>query len=138
MTIENLTFFEMNIPSNLLYTKEHEWIRVENNVAFVGVTDYAQTQLGDVVFVDLGSININDTLGKGDTFGTIEAVKTVSDMYMPVGGTILEINAQLESNPELINQDPYGNGWIIKITVTDASELGQLLTPEQYAELTAE
>jgi len=120
----------MNVPGNLKYTEDHEWIRVEGNEAFVGITEFAQQQLGDVVFVEIETEG--ETLGKGDAFGTIEAVKTVSDLFMPVGGTVLEVNAALENAPETVNHDSYGEGWMIKIKMTDAGELEDLLSPEAY------
>ncbi|MCX7861757.1 MAG: glycine cleavage system protein GcvH [Bacteroidales bacterium] len=120
----------MNIPANLRYTEDHEWIRKEGNIAFVGVTDYAQSELGDVVFVEIETVG--ETLQKGEAFGTIEAVKTVSDSYMPVSGTIIEKNEKLDAQPDLINKDPYGEGWMIKIEMTNPSEYDELLTPEQY------
>ncbi len=121
----------MNIPSNLKYTKEHEWLRVEGDTAYVGVTDFAQGELGDIVFVEVETVG--DTLAKEETFGTIEAVKTVSDMYMPLGGEILEFNEILSDTPEVINTDPYGAGWIVKIKISDKAELTGLLSPEDYA-----
>lgn len=123
----------MNIPANLKYTKDHEWIRVEGNDAFVGITDYAQGELGDIVFVDVDTEG--ETLAKEETFGTVEAVKTVSDLMMPVGGEVFEINAELEDKPELVNTDPYQKGWIIKIHITDLSELDELLSAEAYKEI---
>lgn len=120
----------MNIPANLKYTKDHEWIRKEGNIGYVGVTDFAQSELGDVVFVEIETVG--ETLSKGDAFGTIEAVKTVSDSYMPVSGKVLEKNEKLVSNPDLINKDPYGEGWMIKIEITNEAEYDELLTPEQY------
>ncbi|MDP2723834.1 MAG: glycine cleavage system protein GcvH [Bacteroidales bacterium] len=126
----------MNIPKNLLYTEDHEWLRVEGNEAFVGVTDFAQKELGDVVFVEVETLD--ETLDKAEAFGTIEAVKTVSDMFMPVGGTVLELNELLEDEPETINKDPYGKGWIIKISISDASELDQLLDADAYKALIEE
>jgi glycine cleavage system H protein len=124
----------MNIPSNLKYTKDHEWIRVEGEFAFVGVTDYAQGELGDVVFVEIETTGKN--LKKEEVFGTIEAVKTVSDMFMPVAGTVLEKNVKLESQPEVVNKDPYGEGWMIKIKMTDAAQLSGLLDAKDYKVLT--
>ncbi|MCL4481409.1 MAG: glycine cleavage system protein GcvH [Bacteroidetes bacterium] len=121
----------MNIPSALKYTKEHEWLRVEGDVAFVGITDFAQGELGDIVFLEIETLG--ETLDKEEVFGTVEAVKTVSDLFMPVSGEVLEINELLEEHPELVNTDPYGKGWLIKITVKDASEIGELLSAEQYA-----
>lgn len=123
----------MSLPENLKYSEDHEWIRVEGNEAFVGVTDYAQKELGDIVFVEVETID--ETLEKGEAFGTIEAVKTVSDMFMPVGGTILELNEELESNPEIINKDPYGKGWIIKLKISNESELEDLLDHAAYKTL---
>lgn len=120
----------MNIPTNLKYTEDHEWIRKEGNIAYVGVTDYAQSELGDVVFVEIETVG--ETLAKGEAFGTIEAVKTVSDSYMPVSGKVLEKNEKLDSQPDLINKDPYGEGWMIKIEITNPAEYDTLLTPEQY------
>ncbi len=122
----------MNIPENLKYTKDHEWIRVEGNNAFVGITDFAQGELGDIVFIEVETEG--EELAKGDAFGTIEAVKTVSDMYMPVSGEVVEFNAQLEDNPEIINKDPYGEGWIVKIAFKNESEINDLLTSAQYEE----
>jgi glycine cleavage system H protein len=126
----------MNIPENLFYTKDHEWIKVEGNTGLVGVTDFAQHQLGDIVFVDVATVG--ETLDEGETFGTIEAVKTVSDMYMPVQAEVLEFNDALNDEPELINKDPYGAGWIVKVTFSDPSKLSALLTPEQYKVLVEE
>ncbi|NLJ43746.1 MAG: glycine cleavage system protein GcvH [Bacteroidales bacterium] len=120
----------MNVPANLLYTKDHEWLRVEGEFGYVGVTDFAQSELGDIVFLEIETAG--ETLQKEDVFGTIEAVKTVSDMFMPVGGEILEVNPELENSPDLVNKDPYGKGWMIKIRLTDPSETGALLSAEQY------
>ena len=120
----------MNVPANLLYTKDHEWLRVEGNTGYVGVTDFAQGELGDVVFIEIETIG--ETLGKEEVFGTIEAVKTVSDMFMPVGGEILEVNPALEETPDVVNKDPYGKGWMVKIKITDPSQTAALLTPDQY------
>lgn len=120
----------MNFPTNVKYTSEHEWIRLEGDIAYVGITDYAQDQLGDIVFVDIPTEG--ETLEKGETFGTIEVVKTVSDLFLPIGGKVLEINPALEENPELVNQDPYGEGWLIKIQPTDLSEMENLLDAEAY------
>ena len=124
----------MNIPKNLKYTKDHEWIRVEGNEAYIGITDFAQSELGDVVFVEIETEG--EHLDKEATFGTVEAVKTVSDIFMPVSGKVLEVNPKLEENPEVVNKDSYGDGWLIKISVDDASELDELLTPEKYEEAT--
>lgn len=123
----------MNIPKNLKYTEDHEWIRVEGKEAFVGVTDFAQGELGDVVFIEIETTG--ESLGKGEAFGTIEAVKTVSDLFMPVSGKVEEVNPELENNPEIVNKDPYGKGWMIKITPSDLSELDSLLSPEEYEAL---
>ncbi len=123
----------MNFPTNVKYTNEHEWIRFEGEEAYVGITDYAQTQLGDIVFVDVPTEG--ETLEKGETFGSIEVVKTVSDLFLPVGGEILKVNPALEENPELVNKDPYGEGWIIKIKPTDTSEADDLLDAEAYKQL---
>jgi glycine cleavage system H protein len=120
----------MNVPENLLYTKDHEWLRVEGSFGYVGVTDFAQGELGDVVFVEIETVG--ETLSKEDVFGTIEAVKTVSDMFMPVGGEILELNPALEETPDVVNKDPYGKGWMVKIKISNPSETGKLLTAEQY------
>ncbi|MDQ2179978.1 glycine cleavage system protein GcvH [Marinifilum sp. D714] len=123
----------MNVPENLKYTKDHEWVRVEGEEAFIGVTDFAQGELGDIVFVEVETEG--EELDKEEVFGTIEAVKTVSDMFMPVGGEVLEFNEKLEDAPDLINSDPYGEGWIIKIKLDDAAELEELLSAEAYKEL---
>lgn len=121
----------MNLPNNLKYTKDHEWIRVEGEVAFVGITDFAQSELGEIVFVE--NEKEGETIGANEVFGSIEAVKTVSDLCMPVTGEILEVNAALEDAPELVNNDPYGEGWMIKIAVKDAAELDGLMDAEAYA-----
>ncbi len=123
----------MNFPDNLKYTKEHEWLRVEGEFAFVGITDFAQRELGDIVYVEIETQN--EELSKEAVFGTIEAVKTVSDLFMPVSGTIVEVNKDLESSPESVNQDPYGKGWMVKIKITDTGELGSLLTSADYQAL---
>ena len=123
----------MNVPAELKYTKEHEWIRVEGEEAVVGITDYAQSQLGDIVFVECETVG--DALEAGETFGTIEAVKTVSDLYLPVGGEVLEFNEGLEDEPELVNKDPYGKGWIVKIKINDETELDGLLSADAYKAL---
>ncbi len=120
----------MNIPADIKYTKEHEWIKIEGDIAFVGVTDYAQGELGDIVFIEIDTIG--ETLSKEDVFGTIEAVKTVSDLFMPVSGEIIEFNPKLEESPELINKDPYGEGWIIKAKPSSLDELDDLLDAEGY------
>jgi len=120
----------MNIPADLKYTEDHEWVRVEGDVAVVGITDFAQGELGDVVFVEIETEG--EELGKGETFGTVEAVKTVSDLFMPVGGEVTEVNEALADDPELVNKDPYGEGWMIKVKVTDAAELGELMDADAY------
>lgn len=120
----------MNIPSNLRYTREHEWIRVEGNEAYVGITDYAQSELGEIVFVDVDCIG--ETIQQGEVFGSVEAVKTVSDLNMPATGEVLEFNETLNDQPELVNNDPYGEGWMIKISVNDPAELDNLLDAEGY------
>ena len=120
----------MNVPAELKYTKEHEWIRVEGEEAVVGITDYAQSQLGDIVFVECETVG--DALEAGETFGTIEAVKTVSDLYLPVAGEVLEFNEELEGEPELVNKDPYGKGWIVKIKISDETELDGLVNADAY------
>ena len=123
----------MNIPAGLLYTKDHEWIKVEGDTGIVGITDFAQGELGDVVFIEIETAG--ETLKKEEVFGTIEAVKTVSDMFMPVSGEILEVNPELENAPDQVNKDPYGNGWMVKIKISDKSELDALLTAEKYKAL---
>lgn len=123
----------MNIPSALKYTKEHEWLRVEGDVAFVGITDFAQGELGDIVFLEIETCG--ETLAIEEVFGTIEAVKTVSDLFMPASAEILEVNPLLEEHPELVNTDPYGKGWLIRVSLRDASELDKLLSAEQYTAL---
>ena len=120
----------MNVPAELKYTKEHEWIRVEGEEAVVGITDYAQSQLGNIVFVECETVG--DALEAGETFGTVEAVKTVSDLYLPVAGEVLEFNEELEGEPELVNKDPYGKGWIVKIKISDETELDGLLNADAY------
>ena len=120
----------MNIPLDLRYTKDHEWLKVTGDEAFVGITDYAQHELGDIVFIEVETAG--ETLAKGEAFGTIEAVKTVSDMYMPVGGEVLEFNDKLTTNPEILNQDPYENGWVIRIRLNDISEVSDLLDAAGY------
>ena len=123
----------MNIPENLLFTQDHEWISVEGDLAVVGISDYAQGELGDVVFVEIETLG--ETLGKGDIFGTVEAVKTVSDLFMPISGEVVEVNEALADKPELINKDPFGKGWMIRIKVTDPGELSELLTPDSYRKM---
>ncbi|HYX09305.1 MAG TPA: glycine cleavage system protein GcvH [Bacteroidales bacterium] len=123
----------MNVPENLLYTKDHEWIRVDGNNAVVGVTDYAQGELGDIVFIEIETEG--ESLEKEEVFGTIEAVKTVSDLFMPVSGKVTEVNGKLEDQPEQVNKDPYGDGWMVKIAIDNQDELKDLLTPDKYKEL---
>ena len=125
----------MNIPSNLKYSKDHEWVRVEGDTAYIGITDFAQSELGEIVIVDITTEG--ETLASEAVFGSIEAVKTVSDLFMPVGGEVLEVNPKLEDNPELVNSDPYGEGWMIKVKMTDPSEAGKLLDAEAYKALIA-
>ncbi len=120
----------MNIPANLKYTKDHEWLLIEGNIGTIGITDFAQGELGDIVYLDVDK-NLQ-TLIAGETFGTIEAVKTVSDLYAPVDGKVLEINEGLNDEPQVINTDPYGKGWIVKIEITNASQINELMTAEEY------
>jgi glycine cleavage system H protein len=120
----------MKILDNLLYTESHEWVKVEGEFAYIGISDFAQHELGDIVFIEVDSVG--ETMKKGDTFGTIEAVKTVSDMYLPVSGEILEFNPLLESNPETINKDPYGDGWVVKVKISNAGELDSLMKADAY------
>jgi glycine cleavage system H protein len=123
----------MNVPANLKYTKEHEWIRLEGEVAYVGITDYAQSELGEIVFVEVETVG--ETLNEGEVFGTVEAVKTVSDLYLPVDGEIIEFNEELETNPEVVNDDPYGKGWMVKVGISDIAQLDTLLSAEEYEAL---
>ena len=125
----------MNIPSNLKYSKDHEWVRVEGDTAYIGITDFAQSELGEIVIVDITTEG--ETLDSEAVFGSIEAVKTVSDLFMPLGGEVSEVNPKLEDNPELVNSDPYGEGWMIKVKMTDPSEVGKLLDAEAYKALIA-
>ena len=122
----------MNIPEELKYTKDHAWVRVDENTAIIGITDFAQGELGDIVFVDVDSVE--DTLKAGEIYGSVEAVKTVSDLYLPVSGKIIEFNQSLEDEPELINTEPYGKGWIIKLQIEEGADLSGLLTDKQYQE----
>jgi glycine cleavage system H protein len=124
----------MNFPENLKYTKDHEWVLVNGNIATVGITDFAQGELGDIVYVEIESKG--ETLQREEIFGTVEAVKTVSDLFMPVSGTVTEVNPLLQSNPEGVNKDPYGNGWMIKVQISDPSELTSLLDAASYQKLT--
>ena len=123
----------MNLPSSLHYTKDHEWIRVEGDVAYIGITDHAQRELGDIVYVDVDTVDKD--IAQHDVFGTVEAVKTVSDLFSPISGTVLEVNAKLADAPETVNSDPYGDGWIIKMSVANASEIDGLMSAEAYGEL---
>jgi glycine cleavage system H protein len=126
----------MNIPADLFYTKEHEWLRVEGNEATIGVTDFAQRELGDIVYVDVATKGKD--LNQGDAFGTVEAVKTVADLYMPVSGKVLEVNPNLDSAPESVNNDPYGAGWMVKISIGNSAQLNALLKADAYKELVGE
>ena len=123
----------MNIPAELKYTKDHEWIKIEGDTAIVGITDFAQSELGDIVFVDVESVD--EELNVGDVFGSVEAVKTVSDLYLPISGKVIEFNEELESEPELVNTDPYGKGWIIKLKIANDADQSELLSAEQYQEV---
>jgi glycine cleavage system H protein len=123
----------MNLPSELKYTKDHEWIKIEGNVATVGITEFAQGELGDIVYVDVDTVD--DTVEEGEIFGSVEAVKTVSDLFMPLTGEVTEFNEELEDEPELVNSDPYGKGWMIKIEMSDSSQIANLLDAEAYKEL---
>ena len=123
----------MNFPSELKYTSDHEWIKVEGNLAYVGITDFAQRELGDIVYIDINSLG--KTVTKEAVFGTVEAVKTVSDLFMPVDAKVLEFNKKLDTNPELVNQDPYGDGWMVKIELSDLSQVEGLLSAADYAAL---
>jgi len=120
----------MDFPENLKYTKDHEWLKVEGNTVTVGITDFAQGELGDIVYLEIETKG--QTLSKEEVFGTIEAVKTVSDLFMPISGKILEVNPNLEQNPELVNQDPYGNGWMIKISIDNQADLDELMDAKDY------
>jgi len=123
----------MNIPSNLKYTKDHEWIKIEGETAIIGITDFAQGELGDIVYVDVDTLD--DTVEEGAVFGSVEAVKTVSDLFMPLTGEVIEFNEALEDDPELVNSDPYGKGWMIKIAISDSSQIDHLLDAEAYQKL---
>lgn len=123
----------MNIPTDLKYTREHEWIRVEGDLAYVGITDYAQHELGDIIFVQVKTVG--ETLNAGDFLGVIEAVKTTSDVFVPVSSEVIEFNVQLEEQPELINQDPYGEGWIVKLALSNLAEIDSLMSAEDYSNL---
>jgi glycine cleavage system H protein len=123
----------MNVPANLYYTKDHEWLRVEGEYAYAGVTDFAQGELGDIVFIEIETLG--ETLKKEEVFGTIEAVKTVSDMFMPVGGEVVEVNPAITDTPDVVNKDPYGQGWMIRIKMSDPAEVSELLDAEKYKAL---
>ncbi|PQJ20437.1 MULTISPECIES: glycine cleavage system protein GcvH [Nonlabens] len=123
----------MNIPAELKYTKDHEWVKIEGDVATVGITDFAQSELGDIVYVEVETVD--ETLDQEEVFGTVEAVKTVSDLFLPLSGEIVEFNEQLEDEPELVNSDPYGDGWMIKIKISDASQVDGLMTADAYKDL---
>jgi glycine cleavage system H protein len=123
----------MNIPDSLKYTKDHEWIKVEGNVATIGITDFAQSELGDIVYIDINTVG--QEVGQHDVFGTVEAVKTVSDLFMPIAGKVIEFNKSLDTAPEKVNSDPYGDGWMVKIEIKDAAEVTALLSATQYKEL---
>jgi len=123
----------MDFPAGLKYTKDHEWIRVEGDIAFIGITEFAQRELGDIVYIDISSLG--KEVAKDEVFGTVEAVKTVSDLFMPVAGTINEVNPALDKQPELVNSDPYGEGWMVKVTLTDASSVDSLLSADSYQSL---
>jgi len=123
----------MNLPSELKYTKDHEWVRLEGDIAIVGITDFAQSELGDIVYIDVETLD--ETVNADDVFGTVEAVKTVSDLFMPLTGEIIELNENLEDEPELVNTDPYGEGWMIKIKISDETEIEKLLDAESYKNL---
>ena len=123
----------MNIPADLKYTKDHEWVRIEGDTAIVGITDFAQGELGDIVYVDVDTLD--EEVEKDEVFGTVEAVKTVSDLFMPLTGEVVELNEKLEDDPELVNKDPYGEGWMIKIAIADPSQIEELLNQEAYKEV---
>ena len=121
----------MQVPETLKYTKDHEWLRIEGNIATVGITDFAQHELGDIVYVEI--IALNKALGEGEVFGTVEAVKTVSDLFLPVAGTVTEVNPELENNPEYVNQDPFGKGWMVKMTMSDPADADALMDATAYS-----
>lgn len=123
----------MNVPANLKYTKDHEWVSIDGDIATIGITDFAQSELGDIVFVDINTVG--DNVAKEAVFGTVEAVKTVSDLFMPVSGEVLEMNSTIETNPETVNKDPYGAGWMIKVKLSNASEVATLLSADDYKKL---
>lgn len=123
----------MNTPSELKYTKDHEWVKIEGNIATIGITDFAQGELGDIVYVDVDTVD--DDINGGDVFGSVEAVKTVSDLFLPISGKVIEFNAALEDQPELLNTEPYGNGWIIKLEIAEGADQSELLSAEEYQEI---
>jgi glycine cleavage system H protein len=123
----------MNIPEELKYTEQHEWVRIENNIAIVGITDFAQGELGDIVYLEIDTLD--SQIDSNEVFGTVEAVKTVSDLFMPIAGKVIEVNSSLEDKPELVNEDPYGEGWIIKIDISEQSQIDSLLSPSDYKNL---
>lgn len=123
----------MNIPADLKYTKDHEWVKIDGDTATIGITDFAQGELGDIVYVDVDTLD--DTVDEGEVFGSVEAVKTVSDLFMPLTGEVVEFNEELEDEPELVNSDPYGKGWMIKVTISDTSQIEDLLDAEAYKNL---
>tara|TARA_B100000927_G_scaffold268463_1_gene243252 strand:+ start:189 stop:569 length:381 start_codon:yes stop_codon:yes gene_type:complete len=123
----------MNIPEELKYTEEHEWVRIEDNIAIVGITDFAQGELGDIVYLEIDTLD--SQIDSNEVFGTVEAVKTVSDLFMPIAGKVIEVNPNLEDKPELVNEDPYGEGWIIKIDISEQSQIDSLLSPSDYKNL---
>ena len=124
----------MSIPDNLKYTKDHEWVKIDGEIAIVGITDFAQKELGDIVYIEVETEG--ETIDQNEVFGTVEAVKTVADLFMPLSGEVIEVNESLEDEPELVNTDPFGDGWIIKITLNNPSEVDSLLSPEDYSSLT--
>ncbi len=131
--MEENKIYKMNTPAELKYTKDHEWVKIEGNIATVGITDFAQSELGDIVFVDVDTVD--ETLNSGEVFGSVEAVKTVSDLYLPLAGKVVEFNEALEDEPELVNTDPYGKGWIIKLEIAEGVDQSELLSSEQYQEV---
>lgn len=133
LTLGNKKKENMSIPAELKYTKDHEWVKIEGNIAVVGITDHAQSELGDIVYVDVDTVG--DEVEAGAVFGSVEAVKTVADLFLPVSGVVSELNEALEDEPELVNTDPYGKGWIVKVEISEDADLSELLTAEQYQEL---
>jgi glycine cleavage system H protein len=131
--LQHFKELNMNVPANLKYTKDHEWVKIEGNTAIIGVTDFAQGELGDIVYIEIETQG--ETLAQEEVFGSIEAVKTVSDLFMPLSGEIIAFNEDLEANPEVVNTDPYGDGWMIKVTFSDASEIDNLLSASEYEAL---